>query len=374
MKRMVLWGLLGAKAVGVCGVQWDIQWHVLIGRDTFWIAPHLMTYAGVTLAVLLSWGVIAWDTALAATTPGMVRVLGLRSTRGFHIAAWGIAVTVLAAPIDDLWHRLFGLDVTLWSPPHLLGILGSIVNSLGCLLIAQEAYPRGTLARSAALVAGGGLLFVSLTWVVQPAHLTAYTRGGLFFFAPSALGALLLPAALVTTARLSHLRWSCLLALLVAIGVGIVGQQIATAGFALLEPVSVIGEEIKKDPSSPIALANEIARKQGSPAGRTGGRLHVSSLLPVAVMGWVDARRRPLAATWAYASALFVVSTWLLAGSPAFGPLWPGLGAAAVGLGLTLLAASAGAWLARWLANSLTLRGPDVPAAAHGLPIVASSR
>ena len=52
-------------------------------------------------------------------------------------------LTVLAAPIDDLWHRLFGIDVTLWSPPHLLGILGGVVNSWGCLLIAREIYPEG---------------------------------------------------------------------------------------------------------------------------------------------------------------------------------------------------------------------------------------
>jgi len=32
--------------------------------------------------------------------------------------------------IDDLGHRLFGPDITLWSPPHLLGLLGAQVNTL----------------------------------------------------------------------------------------------------------------------------------------------------------------------------------------------------------------------------------------------------
>jgi hypothetical protein len=54
LRRAALWGLLVSKLVGGWGVQWDIQWHVLIGRDSFWIAPHLMTYAGVGLSVLLS--------------------------------------------------------------------------------------------------------------------------------------------------------------------------------------------------------------------------------------------------------------------------------------------------------------------------------
>jgi len=103
LRRAALWALLLSKLIGGWGVQWDIQWHVLIGRDSFWIPPHLMTYAGVALTVLISFGILAWDTARGA---GSVRVLGLRSTRGFHLAAWGIAITVLAAPFDDFWHRM----------------------------------------------------------------------------------------------------------------------------------------------------------------------------------------------------------------------------------------------------------------------------
>ena len=142
LRRAALWTLLLSKLIAGWGVQWDIQWHVLIGRDSFWIPPHVMTYAGVTLAVLVSFGVLAWETFSGGTRDGL-RILGFRATRGFHLAAWGIALTVLAAPIDDLWHRLFGLDVTLWSPPHLLGIVGAVINSLACLVIAREVYPVG---------------------------------------------------------------------------------------------------------------------------------------------------------------------------------------------------------------------------------------
>ena len=55
---------------------------------------------------------------------GAFGVAGFAGTRGFHLAAWGIGLTVLAAPIDDLWHRLFGIDVTLWTLPYLLGDCG----------------------------------------------------------------------------------------------------------------------------------------------------------------------------------------------------------------------------------------------------------
>ena len=121
-RRVALWGFLVAKLVGAWGLAWDIQWHMTIGRDTFWIPPHLMIYSSVTAGLLLGGGVLAFE-----------RLRGIRTTRGFRLAALGLVIVILAAPIDDLWHRLFGLDVTLWSPPHLLALFGSAVSTLACL-------------------------------------------------------------------------------------------------------------------------------------------------------------------------------------------------------------------------------------------------
>src|SRR5262245_2560533 len=120
-----------------------------IGRDSFWIPPHVMTYAGMALIVLTSFGVLAGDTLryLAAAPAGTQRIFGLTGTRELLLAAGGISLTVLTTPIDDLWHRLFGIDVTLWSPPHLLGLLGVTINTLACALIAREAYPAKSWPR-----------------------------------------------------------------------------------------------------------------------------------------------------------------------------------------------------------------------------------
>ena len=280
--------------MGGWGVQWDIQWHVLIGRDSFWIAPHLMTYAGVGLTVALSWGVLAWESLLArrgriGADDVTMRVLGLTGTRGFHLAAWGIALTVLAAPIDDLWHRLFGLDVTIWSPPHLLGIMGAAVNTVGCLLIATEVYTeRGP--RHLAVVLFGAMLYGTLHLVVDPSNLVAYRLGGVFFYTLAVLSALILPIALVTTARVAQTRWAPVLVLLVIIPVGIAGAKVAQLGFAWLEPVSAIDEEIAKDSQSPIALAHAIGRKNGATPGRTAASStfspwHLCSSWPPSIRG-----------------------------------------------------------------------------------------
>jgi hypothetical protein len=290
-----------------------------------------------------------------------LRLAGLAGTRGFHLAAWGMALTVLAAPIDDLWHRLFGLDVTLWSPPHLLGIAGGVVNSWGCLLIAREVYADGP-ARLAGLALAGAALFRSLHLTVEPSMLTAYAHGGVRFFTLAMLSALILPLAMVPAARLSGRRWMPLAVLALVIAIGVIGSQIARVGFEILRPVSVIEEEIAKDPTSPIALATAIARKTGSTPGSTGGLFHVVSILPVLALVLVDARRRPELAAMAYGATLFATSGWTLAANPAFAPQVPGLGDAVTALALTLAAGAVGGHFARRLSLALARSSASRPA------------
>jgi hypothetical protein len=339
MIRYALWGLIVSKLVGGWGVQWDIEWHVRVGRDTFWIPPHVMTYSGVTLTVLLSFGMLASYTLRGDRSPNVIRLFGIAGTRGVHLAAWGIAVTVLAAPIDDLWHRLFGLDVTLWSPPHLLGILGGLINSAGCLVIAREAYPANRVARVVALVLVAASLYRGLALVTQPAYLFGYHYGGVWFHGPAILAALLLPFALIPAARLTGLRSSPALVLAVVALTVMVGQSISDKGFALLQPVSVMAEEVAKDPTSPIALAYAISLKSGEAPGRSSLAPVIASLLAAGAMAAVDARRRPVAAALAYALVMFALSGWMLSHSKVFGPMTPGLGATLAALVLAVIAA-----------------------------------
>ncbi|HEU4370926.1 MAG TPA: hypothetical protein VFV05_22115 [Methylomirabilota bacterium] len=292
-------------------------------------------------------------------------MLGLTSTRGVHLAAWGVALLLLAAPIDDLWHRLFGLDVTLWSPPHLLGLLGSAINTLGTLLLAIEVHPARRRARLAALLLGSGLLYGGVRVVLEPAWLTAYTYGGVAFHAFAMLGALLLPLALVPAARLLDRRWAPIAVVAVALGVSLAGEQVARVGFAVVQPESVIGEEIQKDLTSPIALAAEIREKnhgRGIPAP-------VRLLLPLAaaaVLSAVDVRRRPALACVAYGVTILALYGWSTSHRPAFAPLVPSLLATAAALAVTALAALVGAAGGRRLAGALESdqRGPapSIPA------------
>src|SRR6185295_12079954 len=249
--RVGFWTLIVAHVVAGWGTQWDIQWHMRIGRDAFWIAPHVMTYSGVTLMVLASWGMLAWTSWRALRgerAAGAWRVLGITGTRGWHLAAWAIVLTVLAAPIDDLWHRLFGLDVTLWSPPHLLGLLGFAINAMACAVIAREAYPAGRV-QLAIVIFALATFYGALGIGLRESGRIAYVHGGVLFYTFPILGALFLPLALVTAARLTGVRWAPVAVLAIVLALGMIGSTIARVGFEIMQPVSVIEEEIAKDPT-----------------------------------------------------------------------------------------------------------------------------
>ena len=88
---------------------------------------------------------------------------------GVLICACG-AFSLIGFPLDDVWHRLFGQDVTLWGPTHLMLIGGAAMTLVGIAVLhrrgpARERAPAATprrarastrLARAIALT--GGLL------------------------------------------------------------------------------------------------------------------------------------------------------------------------------------------------------------------------
>ena len=104
LKRAALWALLVSKIVTGWGVQWDIQWHVLIGRDSFWIPPHLITYAGVSAAVFLSFGMLFWETG-AVGEMRAINVIRVRNDRNV-VANWAVAELAPVASSTFLYGTL----------------------------------------------------------------------------------------------------------------------------------------------------------------------------------------------------------------------------------------------------------------------------
>ncbi len=121
-------GTLGILAVFVAlaGVYWDVSWHVVSGRETFWVPPHRLIYSG-TAVFFVS---VVCALLLTRRRAGSFRATG-RAGAGFAVGALGSIIQVSAAPLDGLWHERYGLDVTVWSPPHLMGMAGAMVGIYG---------------------------------------------------------------------------------------------------------------------------------------------------------------------------------------------------------------------------------------------------
>lgn len=114
--------------IALFGTYWDDSWHTDRGRDTFFVPPHLLLYSGVMLAGI---AVGLWAFQMFLTTRTM---RALFRHPPLVLAAVGTATTIASAPIDEAWHRLFGRDAVLWSPPHMLGVIALLGVAVGTLL------------------------------------------------------------------------------------------------------------------------------------------------------------------------------------------------------------------------------------------------
>jgi hypothetical protein len=134
--------LLGVSLlVAVLGMYWDISLHIDNGRDAGPLAnpAHYLILVGL-YGVLVA-GVLSM--ALAGTERPTKTAIHLGGNwwtpvGGAMMTACG-AFALLGFPLDDMWHRLFGQDVTLWGPTHLMLIGGASLATLGGMVLMGEA-------------------------------------------------------------------------------------------------------------------------------------------------------------------------------------------------------------------------------------------
>ncbi len=149
-----VWVAAAAAAAGVGSAYWDDSWHTTLGRDSTFIPPHLLLYASIlTVGVVIAgWG---WR-RLAATRS----VAAVFRTPGFALAVAAAVATAAAAPADAFWHTAFGRDAVLWSPPHLLSVIGTLCVLIGLLTGTDRHVPAPPRIALAAGVLGAALIIV----------------------------------------------------------------------------------------------------------------------------------------------------------------------------------------------------------------------
>jgi hypothetical protein len=137
--------------VALLGMYWDIALHIDEGRDAGPLANPAHYLILVGLYGVFAAGILALALPRAGERPGPAPLkIGpdwYAPVGGVLIAACG-AFALVGFPLDDLWHRLFGQDVTLWGPTHLMLIGGAGMTLVGQAVLLMEGMRSRTAAAS----------------------------------------------------------------------------------------------------------------------------------------------------------------------------------------------------------------------------------
>jgi hypothetical protein len=145
MLRMTLGfvALLGS-IIFVLGTSWDVQWHLLIGRDRTLIPPHLMMLSGVALSGFAGLAAILIETFWARRDPQLAQnstgfADAFHGSLGAYVVGFAALNSAIAFPLDAYWHSLYGIDVSIWAPFHIMIILGMGIVALGAAYMLMSA-------------------------------------------------------------------------------------------------------------------------------------------------------------------------------------------------------------------------------------------
>lgn len=214
-------GLAGLQFVG--GGLWDASQHLLTGEvpggaDFLW-PPHIMLYSGFLITLLVA---LAGLRLIALTA----RRAGFNDPRQWVRRNPYLGTVVLASlygllaiPGDAIWHALFGLDLTAWSPPHLLlGVMIAVVNISAAALLAQRraALPHRPVNLALAALLGIGLNVLQMVGVLEwelPGTFTDTVVGNPIWVYPVVGGSLAF-IVLILAKQLIDSRWAATVTIL----------------------------------------------------------------------------------------------------------------------------------------------------------------
>ena len=150
----------------------------------------------------------------------------MRITRNWYAPVGGVLMAgcgiyaMIGFPLDDIWHRIFGQDVTLWGPTHLMMIGGANFSLFATLLLEYEgrrarpdAAPDRPFVKAMRYLSLGGLFIGMSVYQIEFDFGVPQFR---LVFQPMLIAAAAAIAAVV--ARMTMGRGAAVIAALFAIG------------------------------------------------------------------------------------------------------------------------------------------------------------
>lgn len=145
----------------ISGASWDITSHLLNQPDSFFTPSHAMLYTGI--------GLIAISAGMGSYLLRRKKIKQYNSiSLSFKLLIIGSFLSLIAGPLDYLWHQSFGLDGLL-SPTHITLATGMLINSfavfIGLYAVMNNISYRKTLAKFFLIPCLCSLWFTSIWYV-----------------------------------------------------------------------------------------------------------------------------------------------------------------------------------------------------------------
>jgi hypothetical protein len=166
------WTILFSTVVGLFAFSWDVQWHTAVGRDRTLTPPHLFILGSIAVIGLTALATVFLETLWARRRPSITpdgadfTFAGIfSSSRGTYLIGYGALTSAIAFPLDQYWHTLYGIDVSIWAPFHIMLLSAFCVCCLGVAdLLASAAHLAAQYgAKRAARVAYVGAIVAFAT-------------------------------------------------------------------------------------------------------------------------------------------------------------------------------------------------------------------
>jgi hypothetical protein len=141
LRQMGAVAVLVSATLMTFSTAWDEAWHRRfgVGNDFLWM-PHILMYSSFAICSLLaSVGVVY----LVLRGQGSFRARA-RSEPLVALLACVSLFLLFSAPSDLLWHKIYGLDITAWSLPHITLLLGFIFLMLCGITLALSSQKTST--------------------------------------------------------------------------------------------------------------------------------------------------------------------------------------------------------------------------------------
>lgn len=158
----------------------DSVWHQTVGRDSFWIPPHIFIYSsylaiGLALLYLLVRFPFGTVTNIRFRLFREERSVLLDVTNVKTISLAGLGIILFSAPFDEWWHRNILPPGTLELPitlPHFVLFLGGITTGISIIFfISMRLGENAKLANYLyIMLLGGMMMFAHAAEALRPFH------------------------------------------------------------------------------------------------------------------------------------------------------------------------------------------------------------